>query len=148
MNLLGFPRVADPHVVGRDRGVVTTSLHHIRGQSALLRLVLVLWGRKKQNVSMQAPMYMRVSREHTCRTKTKKLVFSPSRPSCFCACSTSFSSSRTAYSSVVRVSSTSSTMRMFLPIRLAISRELRSNHCVRVTLVPGTSSASPRPRSS
>lgn len=47
-NLLGFPRVADPHVVGRDRGVVTTSLHHIRGQRALLRLVLVLQKKRGQ----------------------------------------------------------------------------------------------------
>lgn len=60
----------------------------------------------------------------------------------------SFSSSRTAYSSVVRVSSTSSTIKTFFPIRLAISNELRSNHCVRVTFVPGTSSGSSRPKSS
>ncbi|KAH0294577.1 hypothetical protein KCU62_g189, partial [Aureobasidium sp. EXF-3399] len=70
----------------------------------------------------------------------EKVVFSVVRPSFSVAASTSFCSSRTAYSRVVRVSSTSSTMRMFLPIRLAISRADRSSHCVRVTFVPGTSS--------
>lgn len=48
IHLLGLPRVADPHIVGRDRGVVTTRLHHIRGQRTLLRLVLVLRGRKNK----------------------------------------------------------------------------------------------------
>ena len=79
-------------------------------------------------------------RGRTCSTKMLNLVFSPVLPSCRVACSTSFSSSLTAYSKVVRVSSTSSTMRILFPIRLAISSELRSSHWVRVTFVPGASS--------
>ena len=75
----------------------------------------------------------------------KNLVVSPVLPSCRVAASTSFSSSLTAYSSVVLVSSTSSTIKMFLPTRLDICRELRSSHCVRVTLVPGSSSGSSCP---
>jgi hypothetical protein len=70
----------------------------------------------------------------------KNCVFSADRPSCVLASWTSFSSSRTAYSSVVLVSSTSSTINTFFPIRFAISRLLRSSHCVLVTLVPGSSS--------
>ena len=66
-------------------------------------------------------------------------VLSPSLPSFLRVASTSFSSSLTAYSSVVLVSSTSSTINMFLPTRLDISSELRSSHCVRLTLVPGSS---------
>ena len=69
----------------------------------------------------------------------QKRVFDPSLPNCFLAASTSFSNSFTAYSRVVRLSSTSSTIRTFFPTRFDISNELRSNHCVRVTLVPGSS---------
>jgi hypothetical protein len=39
---LGLPRVADPHVLGGDGGMVATALHHVGGQDTLLRLVLVL----------------------------------------------------------------------------------------------------------
>ena len=74
------------------------------------------------------------------------LVFSPCLPSFCLVDSTSFSNSLTAYSRVVLVSSTSSTIKMFLPTRLAISRELRSSHCVRVTLVPGSSTGPSFPR--
>ena len=87
-------------------------------------------------------------RAHTCKTKMLKRVFDPSLPSRCLAVSTSFSSSLTAYSRVVRVSSTSSTIRMFFPTRFDISSELRSSHCVRVTLVPGSSTGPPLPRSS
>ena len=76
------------------------------------------------------------------------VVFSVVRPDLFVASSTSFCSSRTAYSRVVRVSSTSSTINTLLPIRLAISRLLRSSHCVRVTLVPICSSSTPVPSDS
>lgn len=82
------------------------------------------------------------SQRLTCSTKIQKRVSaasSPSFPNRRRAASTSFRSSRTAYSSVVRVSSTSSTIKIFLPTRLRISSELRSNHCVRVTRVPGAS---------
>lgn len=85
--------------------------------------------------------------ELTCSTKTQNCVSpagfsSPASASSRCrAASTSLRSSRTAYSSVVRVSSTSSTIRMFLPTRLRISSELRSSHWVRVTRVPGASTA-------
>lgn len=84
----------------------------------------------------------------TWRTKIANVVFSPSLPSSFCAACTSFCNSRTAYSNVVRVSSTSSTIKTLFPIRFAISRELRSSHCVRVTFVPGVSTTPPLPRSS
>lgn len=70
-----------------------------------------------------------------------KFVFplSPVLPAASRAASTSFISSLTAYSSVVLVSSTSSTIKMFFPISVAISRLERSSHCVRVTFVPGCS---------
>ena len=74
------------------------------------------------------------------------LVLSPSLPSFLRAFSTSFSSSRTAYSNVVLVSSTSSTINMFLPTRVDISSELRSSHWVRLILVPGSSTGPSFPR--
>lgn len=64
----------------------------------------------------------------TWRTKMLNLVFSSPRPSLCRAASTSFSNSLTAYSKVVRVSSTSSTINMFLPTKSDISREERSSH--------------------
>ena len=140
LHLLGLPWIANPHIFGGQRCVVIF-LHHVLGQLALLGLVLVL-------LRISKTIHNPRKGQRTWSTKTKKLVFSLSRPNCFCAVSTSFWSSLTAYSSVVRVSSTSSTMRMSFPIRLFISNELRSSHCVRVTLVPGTSSGSPRPKSS
>ena len=82
----------------------------------------------------------------TWRTKMLNLVFSSPRPSFCLAISTSFSNSLTAYSKVVRVSSTSSTISMFLPTKLDISREERSSHWVRVTLVPGSSTGPFLPR--
>lgn len=139
-NVLGFPWVANPDITGCNGGMIPAGVDHLLGQLSFLRLVLVLQygqyrSRKKKG-----------GQKLTCKTNIEKVVFSPSRPKLFCASSTSFSNSRTAYSRVVRVSSTSSTIRTFLPIKLAISNELKSSHCVRVTLVPGTSSGSSRPR--
>ena len=74
----------------------------------------------------------------TCSTKMLNLVSGPP-PIFLRAVSTSFCNSLTAYSNVVLVSSTSSTMSMFLPTRFDISSEERSSHCVRVTFVPGAS---------
>ena len=73
-------------------------------------------------------------------------VFSSDLPSFCLADSTSFSNSLTAYSNVVLVSSTSSTISMFFPTRFAISSELRSSHWVRVTFVPGCSTGPSFPR--
>ncbi|KAL7350904.1 hypothetical protein ACKS0A_08523 [Histoplasma ohiense] len=81
-----------------------------------------------------------------CSTNTENVVVSPSLPNCCWATCTSFCNSRTAYSNVVRVSSTSSTINTFFPIRFAISSELRSSHCVRVTFVPSCSIWSSFPR--
>jgi hypothetical protein len=92
---------------------------------------------------------IRSGRIPTCRTKMLNSVLGWSPPRRCLAASTSFSSSLTAYSRVVRVSSTSSTIRMRLPTRLDISpREVMSNHWVRVTLVPGASTwpSLPSPR--
>lgn len=84
----------------------------------------------------------RVERKPTCSTKILNLV-SPPPPGIFLlAASTSFCNSLTAYSSVVRVSSTSSTINMFLPTRLDISSVDKSSHWVRVTFVPGASTGS------
>ena len=82
----------------------------------------------------------------TCRTNILNLAFSPLPPMLSRAVSTSFSSSLTAYSSVVLVSSTSSTIKMFFPTRLDISREERSSHCVRVTIVPASSTGPSLPK--
>jgi hypothetical protein len=110
---------------------------------------LSLFYRSEFHQLAYAPRTPQISRSQpTWRTKIANVVFSPSLPSSFCACCTSFCSSRTAYSSVVRVSSTSSTIKTLFPIRFAISRELRSSHCVRVTFVPGCSTTPPLPRSS
>ena len=70
-NILSLPRVADPDIPSGDRGVVTLVVfRHICGQLTLLRLVLVLFQLLVNPVNLQ-----RDKRKHTCRTKTKKLVF-------------------------------------------------------------------------
>lgn len=38
----GFPRVIDPHILGRDGSKVSILCDHFLGQMAFLRLVLVL----------------------------------------------------------------------------------------------------------
>ena len=53
-DILSLPRIADPHILSGDRGVVTASLHHIRGQSTLLGLVLVLNEKHTKVVGQQS----------------------------------------------------------------------------------------------
>lgn len=70
-NILSLPRVADPDIPSGDGGVVTLVVfRHICGQLTLLRLVLVLFQLLVNPINLQ-----RDKRKHTCRTKTKKLVF-------------------------------------------------------------------------
>lgn len=148
-----FPRIADPNICHRLRCQISPLINHVLRQLPFLRLILILRHRISPNESslptssaesIPAPQNQSQRRRKqnsvklTCSTKMLNFVAAPP-PIFFRAVSTSFCNSVTAYSNVVRVSSTSSTMRIFLPTRFDISSADRSSHCVRVILVPGVS---------
>lgn len=133
-----LPRITDPYVQYCPGRQIPFIVHHVLRQVTLLGLVLVLMSCCVSSAQKRSKDHCGPRETLTCRTKTLNWVFSPD-PSLSAAAWTSFWSSLTAYSSVVRVSSTSSTIKTFLPTRLAISSDDRSSHCVRVTLVPGVS---------
>lgn len=133
INICCLPWITNPNISNRSCGEVAILVKHFLRKRCLLFFNLIL------NTGNESDGIDRVAR-HTCKTNTEKTVFFPFPPSVCRATSMSFSSSLTAYPSVVRVSSISSTIKICLPTRFCISpRLLKSSHCVRVTLVPGCS---------
>ena len=163
-DLRRFPWITDPYISRGLSSEVSIRGEHVGWKVALFGFVFVLCKSSDQlRADLELPLFLlqnvRLKRGRggqnrrgnlrlTCSTKMLNFAggmsfnsvpaFSATRR--FLTASTSFSNSRTAYSSVVLVSSTSSTIKTFLPTRSTmLPKLLKSSHCVRVTFVPGCS---------